>query len=106
MIVSDTGPFGNTLPPFIGEQDDGLLHHYVVTVNATDLTFYVDGALIGTAELAEGNTVSGISEREAYLGRSGYTGDPLWTGSIQEFSIYDKALTESEAMDLFAAGPK
>jgi hypothetical protein len=89
MIVSDTGPFGNTLPPFIGEQDDGLLHHYVVTVNATDLTFYVDGALIGTAELAEGNTV-----------------DPLWTGSIQEFSIYDKALTESEAMDLFAAGPK
>ena len=88
------------------EHDDGLEHHFVATVTATDIAFYIDGELIGSAALDPNNSVSGISQAVAYLGRGVYPADPLWTGSIDEFNIYNYALSLAEVEANYAAGPQ
>ena len=87
------------------EYDDGLLHHMVSTINATDITLYIDGVLIASTPLDPNNSISGISQNFAYLAKGGYGGDPEWIGSIQEFNIYDYALSLAEVEANYAAGP-
>lgn len=82
------------------EHDDGLLHHFVCTVDATSIAFYIDGGLIGAADLAAGNEIAGIGQDVAYLGKGVYTVDPEWAGAIHEFNIYNKALSPSEVIYL------
>jgi hypothetical protein len=82
------------------EHDDGLEHHFVCTVNATDITFYIDGELIGSAALAEGNEIAGIGTAAAHLGKGVYNVDPLWTGSVDEFNIYNRVLSGEEVRAL------
>ena len=43
------------------EYDDGILHQMVSTINATDITLYIDGVLISTTPLSATNKISGIS---------------------------------------------
>jgi hypothetical protein len=82
--------------------NDGRLHHMVLTVDATNVGYYVDGAQIGVAPL---NTFSlaNVSNDLAYLGRSLYP-DPLFSGSIYEFRIYDTALNSTQVQSNFQAG--
>jgi len=78
------------------EHDDGIKHHFICTVDASKLTFYIDGEQIGVAALTAGNEIAGIGQAAAYLGKGVYTVDPEWAGSIHEFNIYNRALTSSE----------
>jgi len=87
------------------EHDDGLEHHFVTTVNATDITFYIDGELIGSAALDPNNSISGISQAVAFLGKGVYPADPLWTGSVNEFNIYNRTISLAEVKANYAAGP-
>ena len=87
------------------EHDDGMQHHFVATVNATDIAFYIDGELIGTAALAAGNAISGLGTAAAYVGKGVYPADPLWMGSVEEFNIYRSALTVDQALNKFMVGP-
>jgi len=87
------------------EHDDGLEHHFVCTVTATDIAFYIDGALIGSAPLAAGNEIAGIGQAVARLGKGVYPVDPLWKGSINEFNIYNFALSLANVQANYAAGP-
>jgi hypothetical protein len=89
----------------IVEHDDGIEHHFVATVNTAHITFYIDGELIGSTALAEGNEIAGIGQSVAYLGKSVYPVDPFWAGSIEEFNIYNKALTLAEVEAKYALGP-
>jgi len=87
------------------ELDDGLLHHMVFTINATQIAFYIDGELQGTAALSEANKLSAVSNNYALLAKGGYGGDPEWIGSIDEFNIYNVALTTGAVGVLYEAGP-
>jgi len=82
------------------EHDDGQIHHFVCTVDATNIAFYIDGELIGVAALAAGNEIAGIGQAVAYLGKGVYTVDPEWAGSVHEFNIYNRALSLSEVQYL------
>jgi hypothetical protein len=86
------------------ETDDGQPHFVVATIDATAVSLYMDGEFIGSAALSEANKISALSTNFAYLAKGGYTGDPEWLGQIQEFRIYNKALTMSEVR--FLAGAK
>ncbi|MBN1510020.1 MAG: discoidin domain-containing protein, partial [Sedimentisphaerales bacterium] len=88
------------------EYDDGNLHFMASTIDATNITLYIDGVLIATTPLSATNTISGISPNLAYLAKGGYTGDPEWIGSITEFRIYDKALSAAEVLYLSNTMPK
>lgn len=84
--------------------DDGKLHHLVATVNATNITFYIDGANVGTAVLSTDNHIANIGTQFAYLAKGGYSNDPTWKGSIHKYSIYNKALSDQEVLFLFQKG--
>jgi len=86
------------------EYDDGLLHHMVATVNATEIAFYIDGVLMGTAELTGDNHLANVSNEQAYLGKGPYGNDPEWAGAIHEFNIYDYALSAEDILGLYDAG--
>jgi hypothetical protein len=88
------------------EHDDGLQHHFVATVNATNITFYIDGELIGTEPLAAGNEIAGIGTDAAHIGKGVYNVDPLWAGSVEELNIYNRALSIDEIQANYAAGPQ
>jgi hypothetical protein len=88
------------------EYDDGLLHQMVATIDATDIALYIDGALCAKTALSATNKISALSNKLAYLAKGGYGGDPEWIGQIQEFSIYNRAVTADEVKQLFDEGPK
>jgi hypothetical protein len=87
------------------EIDDGLLHQMASTIDGTDITLYIDGELIASTPLSAANQISGISQNYAYLAKGGYTGDPEWIGAIEQFAIYDVALSEAQIAANYAAGP-
>jgi hypothetical protein len=95
------------------ELNDSTQHQYVLTVGPAPagfntanlvLSFYVDGEFIGMLNMGN-RLISGLDNTFAYLGKSLYPGDALWLGNINEFDIYNNALSGSEIQVLYAAGP-
>lgn len=94
LVVSGPGVLDNTGPThfacvwdpptgFMGLYTNGVLANY-----RTDLTF----------------PMSSISNVYSFLGKSTYTGDAPFNGSIDEFRIYDRALNAIEIAGSYAAG--
>jgi hypothetical protein len=76
----------------------------VVDADADQLRLYIDGFLKGTAALNGANAAS-VNDSLAYLGRSLFNADPGFTGSINEFRIYDEARTAEAISQDAVAGP-
>ena len=66
------------------------------------MTLYVNGAAVNSVAVTI--PLSSVSEVHAYLGRALYN-DPYLTGSIDEFRIYDNALSANDVQASFNAGP-
>jgi hypothetical protein len=83
----------------------GTMVHLAVVVDSTagTLALYQNGASVGSAALA--NTMSSITMTNAWLGRSQYTPDPEFAGTIHEFRIYGGARTSAQIQASHAAGP-
>lgn len=81
----------------------GVAHHMAVVVNETGgtLTLYLDGTL--EQETAYTGTLGSITDTLGYLGRSLYAADPYFDGSLNEFRIYDVALSKAQ-LDYSIAG--
>jgi hypothetical protein len=84
--------------------------HYIAVVfdNASNggsgrMSVYHDGSFGGDVALTF--SLSQLSNDSAYLGRSHFDVDPYLNGSIDEFRIYNHALTPTEIQANFAAGP-
>lgn len=80
--------------------------HHVVYTHDLDLgeqRLYLDGKLIAT-------TQARVDAREAewekcYIGRSQFSWDPLYNGSVNELRIYDHALSDDDVRAHRKAGP-
>lgn len=90
-----------TLPP------NDQVKHIVFTMDGPTRTgrLYVDGVLVGenTAFLLRPVDV-GVTGND-WLGRSQYAADPYFNGRLDEFRIYDAALTAAQVQQNFIAGP-
>lgn len=86
------------------EYNDGIEHHYVMTVDGTNVALYIDGVLQGTASLGS-TTLAGLSNTKAYIGKGVYTVDGTWTGLINEYRMYDHALTQTGVLLNTQLGP-
>jgi hypothetical protein len=95
------------------ELNDGLEHQYVLTIGPNPdctcsdelvLTYYIDGEFMGMAPLGA-TTIGGLSNDFGYLGKGTYSVDPTMQASINEFNIYDVALSCDEVQANYAAGP-
>ena len=87
------------------EYDDGVLHHMVATLDASQIALYIDGVETGRADLAANNTIDALEPLYCYLARSGYDADPEWLGMIYEFNIYNRVLTDEEILFLSQKDP-
>ncbi|MCI9445839.1 MAG: hypothetical protein HFH36_00320 [Lachnospiraceae bacterium] len=68
---------------------------YVLVLSADSVTTYLNGRLVGTA--SKSRTTADFGQNLlVYLGRSGYAGDPAFTGSMKDLDIYDGALTQEQ----------
>ncbi|WP_167612212.1 LamG-like jellyroll fold domain-containing protein [Maribellus sediminis] len=86
---------GNVTEPWNAEQgvtgspvSVGEMHHVVSVLTNSAIKFYLDGVLVGEAAVSEPNSIAALSNDNAWLGKGGYTADPSWNGSIDEFNIY------------------
>ena len=80
--------------------------HVAVVLGSGGGFLYVDGQLVGSnlgmslRPLDLGNTVNN------YIGKSQYSGDPYLDGNIDDFRVYNRALSAAEIQTLYAyTGP-
>jgi len=87
---------GNLTAPWNAEQgvtgapvSVGEKHHVVSVLTDSSIKWYIDGVLAGEAEVSGANSIAGLSNANAWLCKGGYTADPTWMGTIDEFNIYN-----------------
>ena len=88
-------------------------YHVVVVVEGVDTTgnvaspanyfVYVDGQLIPQGAQQFNTIIPSVARQFAYLGRSCYAADSIFTGMIDQFAIYQHALTQQQVQTLFYA---
>lgn len=91
----------------------GVKSHMLVTLDQLDTTagpngtlkLYVNNSAPVVVEITPGVDLEFINDNNNWLGRAQW-GDPLFDGLIDEFRIYDTALTAAEVAASFAAGPE
>lgn len=96
---------GNTSQPWTAEQgvygepvSVGNKHHVVSILTNSSIKFYIDGNLVGENEVSGNNSISNLSNDFAWLCRGGYSGDPTWRGTIEEFNIYEGEMNETNVI--------
>lgn len=90
---------------FNGTIGDSVLHHYVITLDDDKvLSLFVDSELLGTDTLDATHGLDSIANDTAFLGRSVYSADPTWKGTVDLYAIWNTALTADEIQWLFEEG--
>ncbi|MGN1116566.1 MAG: LamG domain-containing protein, partial [Candidatus Ornithomonoglobus sp.] len=79
----------------------GSWHNVTVTKQGNTSTFYVDGYVTGTSTGVTTNLSDLGTMANLYLGKSQWP-DPYYSGLIDDLTIYDSALSESEVQTLAA----
>jgi len=104
--IKQNGVLGEQMADVPTAYNDGNQHLATVTVDdATDLLlYYIDGVQVGQVSLA-GTNLTGIEAVNNFLGRSQFAVDPGFIGSMNQFAIYDRALSPSEVLGNYSAGP-
>ena len=70
---------------------------------AQTMQLYQGGASVGSVQLTV--SLRSLADSANYLGRSQFTADPEFSGSIQEFRIYGMARSAAQIQASFTAGP-
>ncbi len=97
--------------PIATQVDTGVQIHvacvYDADADPDTMSIYNDGAFINSATVVTNATLglSGVAQVHAYIGNATYDADPELDGNVNEFRIYDRALSDSEIMASFQAGP-
>lgn len=78
----------------------GTWSHLAVTLSGTTATLYVNGVAVDTNTAMTLNPSSLPSTTQNYVGRSQWSPDPYLNGSVDEFQIYNRALSAAEIQSL------
>jgi hypothetical protein len=105
-VISDADPGFNSEQVAIGGPTlgTGLEHHIAVTIsNGGNMTLYRNGVQVAQTALTK--SLATVSTAFALLGESTYPGDSNLNGRIDEFRIYDTALSATDVLNSFNTGP-
>jgi len=80
----------------------GPWHHFAVTLNGGVGILYVDGVAVGTNSSMTLNPSSLSSTTQNYIGKSQWN-DPYFNGLVDEFRIYNGALSAGEVATLLTS---
>jgi Concanavalin A-like lectin/glucanases superfamily len=88
--------------------DDGKPHMAAIVIDgaAAKLHLFIDGKESADAVDLGDNTLDKVNPTHSWIGRSGFDADPGLSATIDEFRVYDNALTADEVGAIFKAGPK
>jgi fibronectin type 3 domain-containing protein len=78
--------------------------HVAVTLNGDTAILYVGGAPVATNVAAINPTGFDFKPANNYIGKSQFASDPLFNGRIDDFRIYNYALTASQVNDIKNGG--
>lgn len=100
------GSFTGVRRAATGETPVGQEVQFVAVLDqaANQARYYVDGTLVETIAL-DGFNLDSLGDDNNWLGRSKFIGDAFLSGTINEFRIYDGALTDAQVLGNFIAGP-
>jgi len=86
--------------------DDGKSHMAVIVIDGTakKFHFFIDGKEQGDAADLGDNTLDKVTPSHSWIGRSGFDADPGLNGAIEEFRVYDQALSADEIAAAYKAG--
>lgn len=84
------GVFSSTRPQYL-----------VVTSDLQRHRVYVDGELVHESKLLKGDFQSWDDEYQLLVGNE-LTGNRAWLGSLENFAVYDQALSAAEVHDLYS----
>ena len=104
-ITQSSGP-GETGPIGGPNLNDNVPHMIAAVLDQPNnlISYYLDGALFNSASFGS-NSLSGLDAMNNYLGRSQYSVDGGFGGSIDEFRIYNRALSSVEIASSYTDGP-
>jgi alpha-L-arabinofuranosidase len=80
----------------------GDWHHVAVTLTGGVGILYLDGEAVGTNSAMTLTPASLGVTTQNWIGRSQFSGDPYLTGDVDDFRIYNGALTAGEVATLLA----
>jgi glucose/arabinose dehydrogenase len=112
------GPVGGTETPTMDLEVDytlGAARHVAVTFNSTggstpgmaSVSVYIDGVLAPGATNPADTPIqlANLNDVNNWLGRSNWSGDQNLNGSLDEFRIYDHALSAADVLERYELGP-
>ncbi|MBW3088587.1 family 43 glycosylhydrolase [Bifidobacterium sp. 82T24] len=79
----------------------GKWANYTTVISPTTITSYLNGEQIQTVARSQ-SMADWTGDINAYIGRSNYTGDKTWGGSVQDLRFYGEALTADQVSSVFA----
>jgi autotransporter-associated beta strand protein len=82
----------------------GGWHHVAVTLAGTTGTLYVDGVPVGTNTITITPSQLGTTTAN-FIGKSQWSGDPYLNGEVDDFRIYNGALSAAQIATLHAKPP-
>ena len=82
----------------------GVWTHVVVTKSGNTGTLYVNGAVVGTNANMTLSPSSLGNTNQNWIGRSQFSADPYLNGRVDDFRIYNRALSASEVSSLASSG--
>ena len=88
-----------------GRLSTATWHHIVVVLDAGSTytgTLYIDGAVAGTNAAMTFRPSDLGNTPNNWIGRSAFTVDPYFSGFIDDFRVYSRALSASEITALYA----
>nr|WP_203691433.1 beta-L-arabinofuranosidase domain-containing protein [Streptomyces sp. SID12488] len=74
--------------------------HLAVTITGTTGTLYVNGTAVATNTAMTVNPSALGTLTNNWLGRSNYSGDPVYSGAFDEFNVYSRALAAADITSL------
>jgi hypothetical protein len=84
---------------------DGSWHHVAGTFDGTSVRLYVDGAQVGNGRPAALTINYNMPDgNDLFIGNYFWPGNWGFTGSIDELSIYNRALSDPEVQSIYSAG--
>jgi hypothetical protein len=108
LVISDADPgSGHEETAATPQILDGLGQVHLAAVVDPQNQFeglYINGALAASINTLDIN-LSAITNQFSYLGKSLYSVDPFLIGSINEFRVYDRALSSAEIASSYGSGP-
>ena len=103
FTISNNGGFGSQTVSTPTPLATGQWVHVAITLSGSTATLYVNGAVAGTNTAMTRAPFRLDDTDKNWLGRSQYPADPYFNGKVDEFRIYNGAMTAAQVAALAVA---